>query len=304
MERQLRLDLHTAEERVVSLRNYLAPLRLPARAVDVLCLLCAHGTLEVIDEQRASRLAISKQNAARKMGCAPNTFVEGANDLRLLGVLDYVATTRPTTYFVNWERVAKLDPPPDYLPSQLLLFATRLVSDGQRSVSDGQAPRDTVSINTHSKVRVTVNRDTVTRDTCALTEADQALTIADQTRSLPHKPWQNLNSNDLCRAVYSRDVELLLHLYREGVQLGWIPDCEDSQLRFLALCHHCATTTNIRSRFGVLVTRVGRGLQTTQTRQECDDWAASVLRSLRRDPTLSDELEPSGSIAGNDDSSS
>jgi hypothetical protein len=280
MERQLGLNLETAEERTDALKQYLAPLKLPDRQTKVLCLMSAHGERIEISGQRGSKLAISKRKAAVLMGCAPNTFVEGIADLTHLGVLSKLAISRPATYVVSWNRVARLEPARGDPLASIPLFDPDQTAVWSGMVSAGQAARDSVSRDL-SKIRV---RDSVYRDSMgAPTNVD------------PSRPWdreRGVTDDQLIAAVTSGDLAPLRRLYDEAVRLGWIGDCEDSRLRFLTIAHHAATSAGLTiSRMGAVVSRVRRKLDVVRIRHDSEEWAAGVIRQRHHDRQLCTEVE-------------
>ena len=143
MDRQLALNLTSRQEREEAIDDYFGPLELARREVLVLRLLAGSGERLEINGQTASRISISKANAAELCSCAPGTFMKGVADLQRRGVLDVLRSTRPWTYLVNWSRVDKLEPPPPVDPAAgLALFApdwspesAQLSKFGDRSVT-------------------------------------------------------------------------------------------------------------------------------------------------------------------------
>lgn len=285
MERQLELILETSEERQAKLRRYLEPLALPQRQVDLLCLLAGHGEKLTAGGQQFSRLAMDQRRAAKKMGCSKNTFAEAVLDLHAIGVVGVLQNTAPRTYVVNWNRVSKLEPPPPEPELPEWIAAESWSPPGQAVVSAGQGLRDSekvLSEKVRDRVGDTVNREGGRRGEA--TEPGQVETAGSCGDPMAHRhPWKALADEHLIAAVVRNEPpKLLRRLYDEAVALGWIDDCEDAKLRFLTICHHCATTAGAHRRVAMLVSRCKRKLDVSRIRAVSEDWAARRLKPQRQ----------------------
>jgi hypothetical protein len=293
MERQLELNLATAEERVRSVAEYLRPVQLASRQVAAVALIVGYGELIQVRGQRAARWQASKdeiQDAGRKNGlvASANTFLRAVEELeseRLVGVL---RNTRPWTYAVNLVALARLEAP----PADPLAALEALPAFGGEVERDEMDPVDRVdrtefrstSVNVGQSARSRVSQEqenpclpcTVSRDR---ETGDRGL--VDRMR----RPWdlqRGLTDADLVAAVRKGELDPIRRLWRDALVLEWIgcsqKASDDEMARFLACVHHAATAEGLHRRMGNLVARVKRGCDLKGTRQASDDWAAAVMR--------------------------
>jgi hypothetical protein len=84
----------------------------------------------------------------------------------------------------------------------------------------------------------------------------------------------------LLHAVVTCDLAPLRRLYAEARATGRVPmhPSHDDKMRFLTVCHHCATAAGINNRMAVLSARLRRDpIDLANVRQASDEWAAAVL---------------------------
>jgi hypothetical protein len=274
MARQLILGLSDTESQKESVRNFLSPLNLPRRQVEVLCTLAAHGAPEVRDGQSISVLAAPKASLRAYFEGGANTFLRGIKELESAGLAAIVRATAPWIYIVNWTRIAKLEPPHLDPLAGLEIFSPNFQT-GPRPVQSGPGARDSVNA-MHSKSVPSVSVfEPVAEGTCA-----------------GNRPWDRnggVTDAELRGAVASQRLGVLRRLYAEAVNLGWIVPSEESMLRFLTIAHHAATSAGIHRRMAVVVSRVKQKCRVDGCRQASEQWAAAILAARHRDPSLARE---------------
>jgi len=300
MDRQLKLDYDCRERRMAALRDYLRQVALASREVDVLCLMAGDGELIQVGDQQGARLAIAKTKAGRILGCSGNTFLAGVEDLRTRGLLEIDADTSPRTYYVNWDRVRRLEPVKTGGGRKLALFDPDQTETWSGAVNAGQARSTPVNAGQPVRVRESMNLKSVSyRDSVSTVSSTGELTGVD--RNCPpltgadrlDRPWHRehgVTDEILVGAVGDPDrgLKVLWRLFQEAVSMNWITDSEDNRQRFLSICHHAATSPGLTiSRMGNVVSRVKRGLSVDGIRAASDQWAGEIRARRRRDPALS-----------------
>ena len=274
MERQLDLPLTSAEERVAAMRVYLEPIELASRLVSALCLIAARGDSIRVGNQPAVSVQISKA-AAAKWGKAyglrdssGNTFLAAVLELEELRLVGVLRTTRPWTYVISLPALARLEPPADDpLAALPVFFETDRGADRSASVNAGQPPRVREDLETLNPC-----------NPCSVSRTTKPAGLADRLRRPWHKT-EGLTGDDLAQAVKAGDMEPLRRLWSEGLHLEWLHDSEDERLRFLTICHHCATVAGLGNRMAALVARVKQDpLNVARVRHASEDWAAAIIR--------------------------
>jgi hypothetical protein len=311
MERQLCLDLVTAEERVASLSKYLQPVKLAPRLVAAACVIVARGDKIQVLGQHAIKLAIAKNEAAQvakhhKVPISPNTWIAATEELEAKRIIGILRTTRPWTYVLSLEAIGRLQHAVDDVSAgiaALPIFQPEEVDQepdrstlGHPSVRVGQGVRDRErqEIQNPCPLPCSVSRDAHSGGVDRVDRPERA----DRADSRPapsaivrglagrmERPWDRqsgLTGEDLREAVRTGQLEPLRALYREAKVLEWIGDSEDDLLRFLTAAHHVATVDGLGNRMGALVARMKRECDVNGCRQRSEQWAAGVLRSRHR----------------------
>jgi hypothetical protein len=293
--RQLDLRLATEEEKVERLREYLRPVGLAPRLVSAACLIVARGDQIQVLGQQAIRLQIAKGEAAVRSAAlgivlSPNTWVAAVQELEERRIVGVLRTTRPWTYVLSLEALARLEPLVDdelAAIARLPLFASPAADDEPPAAdrSDDRSTKSQPPVSPRSGARV--RETSYSQNPCPPVRRDRARStqLADRMR----RPWDRetgVTGEDLAAAVRTGQLDVLRALWREAKVLEWVGDSDDDLLRFLTAAHHCATVPGLDRRMGALVARVRRygidgQIDVSRCRHESEDWAARVMRKHR-----------------------
>lgn len=280
MDRQTFLILEDAAARREAARRFCERRGLTERQVAILAMLAGEGDRENAAGQALTCCRISKRDAALRLrGTSGNTFLRDVRKLVSLGVMWVLKETKPATYIVNWSRIDKLEPPPEEPTSELAklpIVAADWTPVGPTLGQAGPPVRDSESLG--SLESETVYRDS---ESSVIRGADRLTSLA-RPWSRDDGPAGGITDDELVQVVRYQRRDVLRHLYREAVALGWIRDCTDAKLRFLTIAHHAATSSGIGNRMGLLVARCKRGLDVDRTRHDSETWATEILKPQRQ----------------------
>lgn len=267
--RQLTLDLWKRERDLEALRAECEARGLLESDVDFLLAVAS------MDGARENQSFACKTK--RAWGCAckrdGNTAVAAMRRLERRGVLLHEVTPAGFAVLVDWRKVWDLAPAVDVRGK----LEQRSAGSGEGLVRPGEGCARVLVLQEQEKTRVRVP--------CSV-RAPRPEAVARRPR-----PWstrEGITGEDLVQAVARRDRDVLIGLYDEAVQLGWWGDSEQHRVKFLAICHHAATTTE-KSPMGLLQHLAredeARGkppLDTRRVRAASEDWAAETRRVWRR----------------------
>jgi hypothetical protein len=219
-------------------------------------------------------LNISKRRAAAAMGCSPNAVVKAAQRLVERGLLAIVSDPQAgpsPTYVFNLTRLAKVEPTTSVIDP----FASdgdALVTSGHQVVTGGHQPR---ASREEEIYKTRCNRDrgaSASSQRAKLLSGDHLVTSGDQQVTTR---LRDVKDDEVRRL----DLDRLLPGYWDAVSQGWLDSSQDDMRKFLAVCHHAATSPTLRSPAAVVYSAVS-AYRFDRVKDRSWDWAGMVVREV------------------------